>query len=46
MSIKYLSRSYGCTHGYSLVDEKNDGITLIALIITIIVLLILARSKY
>jgi type II secretory pathway pseudopilin PulG len=30
------------THVYSLDEEKNDGITLIALIITIIVLLILA----
>lgn len=26
--------------------KKNDGITLIALVITIIVLLILARNKY
>jgi uncharacterized integral membrane protein len=44
-----LSKPCGCTHththGYPLVEEKNNGITLIALIITIIVLLILARSS-
>ena len=29
-----------------MYELKNNGITLIALVITIIVLLILARSKY
>ena len=29
-----------------IIINSNDGITLIALVITIIVLLILARSKY
>jgi hypothetical protein len=37
---------YTHTHRYSLIEGKNEGITLIALVITIIVLLILARSNY
>ena len=31
---------------YKNVQTKNKGITLIALVITIVVILILARSKY
>ena len=33
--------------GYKIMqNRKNNGITLIALVVTIIVLLILARNKY
>ncbi|MEI3392616.1 MAG: prepilin-type N-terminal cleavage/methylation domain-containing protein [Clostridia bacterium] len=29
-----------------IVNNRNDGITLIALVVTIVILLILARSKH
>jgi hypothetical protein len=45
-SSKGNSRKKSIKNFKNVVDTKQKGITLIALVITIIVLLILARSKY